>query len=112
MVFCAGKRWRTMEKFQQGGSGCFVAGCTNEHSTLFKTLSAKSLRSWWLDFIFEGCVPTGVPKLLYVCAHLFTQDCLANKGQLAFSWIFKSIEDKERIGTVRVATTNVEAVGF
>ncbi|XP_077419660.1 uncharacterized protein LOC144050370 [Vanacampus margaritifer] len=97
-----------MAKLRSGRRACSIPDCTNEHRSLFLTPSSESLRRQWIKFIFQGSVKTAVPKLLYVCAHHFAQDCFVNESQFRAGFATRLRLKNGSVPTVRDATAVVE----
>lgn len=62
-------------------ANCSVAGCKNQHKSLYSVPAAEEQKRRWLSFIFNDRAPATVPVSLFVCAHHFTADCFSNQGQ-------------------------------
>ena len=62
------------------GKRCCVVGCREPHKSLH-IVPSDNRRTPWLNFIFDGNVPSTVGKHLVVCANHFSADCFGNFGQ-------------------------------
>ncbi|CAJ1081064.1 uncharacterized protein LOC117830406 isoform X1 [Xyrichtys novacula] len=94
-------------------SRCVVLGCADEDRSLFLPPSSQDLRTQWINFIYNDKVPTTTPKMFYVCANHFTEDCFINKGQFkaGFAKHLKLKPGSVPAVRVRDPTSNVEAKG-
>nr|XP_055061721.1 piggyBac transposable element-derived protein 5-like isoform X4 [Misgurnus anguillicaudatus] len=80
---------------------CSVLGCTIEHKRLHKIPPSESLRTAWLNFIFDGDIPRRTCKMFYVCAKHFTSDCFVNEGQYKAGFTSRLLLKQGAIPTLR-----------
>ncbi|XP_059931019.1 uncharacterized protein LOC132474384 isoform X3 [Gadus macrocephalus] len=86
---------------------CSVFGCTNEHKSLFLVPSSEPLKNQWVNYSFSGNVPTQLPKVLYVCARHFTDNCFLNLGQYRAGLAERLKIKSGSVPTLLCSTTNL-----
>ncbi|XP_060907630.1 uncharacterized protein LOC132984731 [Labrus mixtus] len=89
---------------------CCVVGCKDPPVSLHRLPAAEDLREKWLDFIYDGDVPSSVGKHLCVCADHFTPDCFVNYGQYSSGMATKLLLEDGSVPTVRVRSNDEENV--
>ncbi|XP_045900759.1 uncharacterized protein LOC123968204 isoform X1 [Micropterus dolomieu] len=98
-----------MSKAKAKHANCSVVGCNNQHSTLLGLQSSGEASISWINFIFNGDVPSTTTRFLYVCANHFTPDCFVNVGQYEAGFASVLRLKDGSIPTVRDSTSNVQA---
>ncbi|XP_028292415.1 uncharacterized protein LOC114455398 isoform X1 [Gouania willdenowi] len=99
-----------MAKAGHRHANCSVVGCSKQHKSLFLLPSVELLRTRWLEFIYNGCVPKGIPKRLYVCAHHFTKECFENMGPYRAGLSQRLRIKRDAAPTHRNSRTNVDII--
>ncbi|XP_070691873.1 uncharacterized protein [Pempheris klunzingeri] len=100
---------KKMSKVRGKHANCAVVSCKNPHNSLHILPSSEEVKTQWINFIFDGNVPTRMGKLLYVCANHFTSDCFLNGGQYKAGLATKLRLKDGCIPTVRCLTLDFEA---
>lgn len=99
-----------MPKIRAKHASCSVVGCKDEHMSLFQPPAPEDLWIQWITFIFDGDIPKTAPKMLYVCANHFTEDCFLNAGQYRAGFARTLKIDKRSVPTIRTQSAALEAV--
>ncbi|XP_050950932.1 uncharacterized protein LOC127153734 [Labeo rohita] len=84
---------------------CTVVGCNNEHNSRHVLPTSEPLKTQWLNFVFNGNVPSNLPKWVHVCANHFSPDCLINEGQYKAGFAKKLVLKNGSVPTIRVPTS-------
>lgn len=98
-----------MPKIRAKHASCSVVGCKDEHMSLFQPPAPEDLWIQWITFIFDGDIPKTAPKMLYVCANHFTEDCFLNAGQYRAGFARTLKIDKRSVPTIRTQSAALEA---
>ena len=101
-----------MYKLRARHGKCSVVGCKAEHKSLHSLPVSDPVRTLWLNFIFDGKIPTTLPKAVYVCANHFTSDCFTNDGQYKAGLALRLKLKGGSLLTVRDTASDVAAVSF
>lgn len=93
---------------------CSVVGCKKPHSSLHRLPVSEEQKLQWINFIYDGSVPTTLGKSLFVCANHFTKECLSNWGQYISGHAVRLILKDGSIPTFRgyADEENVSILGF
>lgn len=101
-----------MPKIRAKHASCSVVGCKDEHMSLFQPPAPEDLWIQWITFIFDGEMPKTAPKMLYVCANHFTEDCFLNAGQYRAGFARTLKIDKRSVPTIRKQSPPLQGVSI
>lgn len=80
--------------------------------SLFQPPAPEDLWIQWITFIFDGEMPKTAPKMLYVCANHFTEDCFLNAGQYRAGFARTLKIDKRSVPTIRKQSPPLQGVSI
>ena len=101
-----------MSKVRAKHGNCSVVGCRSAHKSLHLLPSSDPVRTRWINFIFDGKIPTTLGKVVYVCVNQFKSDCFLNEGQYKTGFASKLKLKDGAVPTVRDPTSVVSFITF